>query len=128
MGNAQTPDASKPPGFQMPSREEMIKQFDKDGDGELSPDEQTAMRTAMQARFARGGRPGAARPNREEMMKRFDKNADGKLDEDELAAMRASFPGGRDRGRSGRGEATGESGSGQPAPVPPKASTESPGQ
>ncbi|HEY5914658.1 MAG TPA: efflux RND transporter periplasmic adaptor subunit [Verrucomicrobiae bacterium] len=85
--------------------EEMLKQFDKDGDGKLDDTEREAMRTAMAARF--GGGPGGDRTNsrprlsQEEMVKRFDKNGDGKLDEEELAAMRESF--GRGRGGQGKG-------------------------
>ena len=36
------------------NREEMLKQYDKDGDGELSEDERNAMRTAMRERFGSG--------------------------------------------------------------------------
>jgi hypothetical protein len=74
----------------------MMKQFDKDGDGQLDESEREAMRTAMQARF---GRQGGSRFNREEMLKRFDKNSDGELDEDERAAMRESM--GNSRGERG---------------------------
>lgn len=38
------------------NREEMLKQFDKDGDGELSEDERAAMMTAMRERFGEGRR------------------------------------------------------------------------
>jgi HlyD family secretion protein len=47
----------QPPGF---NREEMVKQFDKDGDGELNDEERQAMRAEMQQRFgAQAGGPGA---------------------------------------------------------------------
>jgi len=36
------------------NREEMTKQFDKDGDGELNEEERAAMRTAMRERFGTG--------------------------------------------------------------------------
>jgi len=84
---------------------EMLKQFDKDGDGKLDDTEREAMGVAMAARF--GGAPGGDRTNsrprlsQEELVKRFDKNSDGKLDEDEMAAMRESF--GRGRGGQGKG-------------------------
>jgi HlyD family secretion protein len=87
--------------------EEMLKQFDKDGDGKLDDTEREAMRTAMAARF--GGGPGNDRTNsrprlsQEELLKRFDKDGDGKLNEDELAAMRESLGGGR--GGQGKGPA-----------------------
>ena len=74
------------------NREEMLKQFDKDGDGELNESEREAMRTAMAARFGSQGGPGSGqRMNREEMLKRFDKNGDGELDESERTAMREAL-------------------------------------
>ena len=42
-----------------PSREEVMKKFDKDGDGKLSEDEKAELRKAM---ANRGGRPGGRRP------------------------------------------------------------------
>jgi len=47
--------------------EEMLKQYDKNGDGELDETEREAMRSAMRARFGdQGGAPGGGqRPNRE---------------------------------------------------------------
>jgi hypothetical protein len=102
-----------------PNREEMMKQFDKDGNGELDESEREAMRTAMAARFGGSGGQGGAREggsgerqgqprlSREEMLKQFDKNGDGELDETERAAMRESFGGSRtnrtERRRDGEG-------------------------
>jgi hypothetical protein len=74
---------------------EMLKEFDKDGDGELNDTERESMRLAMQSRF---GGQGAPRGNREEMLKRFDKNGDGQLDEEERTAMREATGGDRQRG------------------------------
>jgi HlyD family secretion protein len=37
------------------NREEMLKQFDKDGDGEINEEERNAMRAAMRERFGAGG-------------------------------------------------------------------------
>lgn len=87
--------------------EEMLKQFDKNNDGQLDDEEREAMRTAMAARFgAMGGPggPGGPRFNREEMLKRFDKNGDGELDEDERTAMRETLraEGGGQRARPER--------------------------
>ncbi|MHC1770043.1 MAG: efflux RND transporter periplasmic adaptor subunit [Verrucomicrobiia bacterium] len=79
--------------------QEMLKQYDANGDGELDETEREALRTAMQARF--GQNPMGGRGNREEMLKRFDKNGDGELDEDERAAMRASLGSRGERGAGG---------------------------
>ncbi len=74
-----------------PSREELLKQFDKNGDGELDEAESEAMRGAFMARFGGQGGPGGPRFNREEMIKRFDKNNDGELNDDERTAMREAL-------------------------------------
>lgn len=88
------------PGF---DREAMVKEFDKNGDGQLDETESAALREAMSQRFGQAGRggPGGQRgqmPNREEMLKRFDKNGDGEIDEQEREAMRAEFGRNRSRG------------------------------
>ena len=75
-------------------REEMIKRFDTDGDGQLSEEEQEAMREAMDAALPFG---------REDMTKRFDTDGDGELSKEEREAMREGMrgfmggPGGRGR-------------------------------
>lgn len=84
-------------------REAMVKQFDKNGDGQLDETEGAAMREALSQRFGQAGRGGAGgqrgqMPNREEMLKRFDKNGDGEIDEQEREAMRAEFGRNRPRG------------------------------
>lgn len=68
----------KPKHPDRPPREipaEILKKFDTDGDGKLSPDEVKAMREAREA----------------EMLKKYDKDGDGKLSEDERKAMRADM-------------------------------------
>lgn len=77
-----------PGGF---NREEVIKKFDKDGDGKLNEDEQKEARKSMQEEFAK---------RREEMTKKFDKDGDGKLNDEEREAARKEFGG---RGPGGRG-------------------------
>jgi len=84
-----------------PNREEMLKEFDKDGDGELNESEREAMRTAMAARFGSQGR-GGQRMDREEMLKRFDKNGDGEIDDSERTAMREALGGSRTNRTEGR--------------------------
>ena len=76
------------------SREEMVKKFDKDGDGKLSEAERQEARKSM------GGRPGM---NREELMKKFDTNGDGKLDETERQAARAAMAKNRGNKDAGKG-------------------------
>ncbi len=99
-------ESAKRGGF---NREEFMKQFDKNGDGQIDDSEREAMQAAMAARFGGGppdGSGGAPKgtPNREEMLKRFDKNGDGKLDEEERAAMKASM------GPARRGQGGGQDG------------------
>jgi Ca2+-binding EF-hand superfamily protein len=55
-----------------PSREEIMKKYDKNGDGKLDQDERAALMKDRQA----------------ESLKKYDKNGDGKLDESELQARR----------------------------------------
>ena len=72
-------------GFAGVNPEEMLKRFDKNGDGQLDDGERNAMRESF------GGQRGQRGPggfNSAEMLKRFDKNGDGQLDEEERAAMR----------------------------------------
>jgi Ca2+-binding EF-hand superfamily protein len=71
-------------------RQEMLKQFDTNGDGQLDETE----RAAMRERFGRGmpgQEGGASRTNRQDLMKQFDTNGDGQIDETERAAMRERF-------------------------------------
>ena len=57
---------------------EMIKKFDKDNDGKLSPEERQAMRAKMEER-------------QKEALAKFDKDGDGKLSEDERKVMMAEM-------------------------------------
>lgn len=104
------------------AREAMMRQFDRDGDGKLSAQEQLAATRAMQQRgirtpgapnligpgannnnggvqrgFAPQPAPPPAEPKlskREEMLlKRFDRDGDGKLSDDEKAVARAELGG-----------------------------------
>jgi hypothetical protein len=86
--------------------QEMLKRFDKDGDGKLDDSERAAAKEAMEARkaermkkFDSNGdgklddeeRENARQTHKAEMMKKFDKNGDGKLDEEERDAAKAHF-------------------------------------
>ena len=83
-----------------PSREEMLKKYDKDGDGQLNEQERAALRADMEKR--QGKRDGE-RPSREEMLEKFDTDGDGQLSEAERKAMRKSFES-RQREREQQGE------------------------
>ena len=85
-----------------PSREEILKRYDKDGDGQLSEAERQQLRQDHADRRGSGdgkGGPDRQRPRREEMLKRFDQNGDGELNEDERQAMHEA----RQERRSGSG-------------------------
>jgi Ca2+-binding EF-hand superfamily protein len=72
----------KAPHPERPKREippEVIKKFDKDGDGKLSDEEHKA---AREERKAMGDK------RHEEMIKKFDKDGDGKLSDEERKAAR----------------------------------------
>jgi multidrug efflux pump subunit AcrA (membrane-fusion protein) len=90
-------------------REAFMKQWDKDGDGELSEEERSAMQQQFGGRTGggagAGGQRGGGFPNREEMMKQYDTDGDGELNETERNAMREAM--GRGRGRTGQGEGGG---------------------
>lgn len=78
-------DSPRPDGA---NRDKLLAQFDKDGDGQLSPQEREAARAAMQNR----GRPGGGdRINPAELLRKFDKDGDGRLNEQERAAAQAAM-------------------------------------
>ena len=64
-----------------PSREEMMKKFDKDGDGKLSDEEKAGIRKAM-----------ANRTPPAHILEKFDKDGDGKLNPEERRAAMAARP------------------------------------
>ena len=67
-----------------PSREEVMKKFDKDGDGKLNEEEKAELRKQMAER-------GAGRKVPPFIMEKFDKDGDGKLSEDERAEARKAM-------------------------------------
>ena len=67
-----------------PSREEVMKKFDKDGDGKLNEEEKAELRKKMAER-------GAGRKAPPFIMEKFDKDGDGKLSEDERAEARKAM-------------------------------------
>jgi Ca2+-binding EF-hand superfamily protein len=76
-----------------PQYQELLKRFDRDGDGRLNEQERQLMRQEVQKRSSQNN---ANRPSREEVIKRYDKNGDGRLDAQELAALRAQIAKTRD--------------------------------
>ncbi len=62
-------------------RADLMKEFDKDGDGKLSEEENKARFEAMRQRSPDAGK------RAEEMVKRFDKDGDEKLNVDECKVM-----------------------------------------
>jgi EF hand len=68
-------EAGKPPRGDRPQREippALLKKYDKDADGKLSPEERKTMQDERKA----------------EMLKKYDKDGDGKLSEEENKTMR----------------------------------------
>ncbi|MEI8380819.1 MAG: EF-hand domain-containing protein [Planctomycetota bacterium] len=110
------PNGKPGPQGKGPGRE-LLKRFDKNGDGKLDPTELAAARQAMQGQGFPGagkGGPGMGKgpggsgdgngPDREAILKRFDKNGDGQLDETERAAARKAM---EERGGAGPGNGPG---------------------
>lgn len=62
-------------------KEEMLKAFDKDGDGKLNETERAAAKASWDAKRAE---------EHKAMLAKFDKDGDGKLNEEETKAMRAA--------------------------------------
>ena len=78
---------------------EMLKKFDKDGDGRLSDEEKSTLRAEMQNR--RGGgrdRKQWTPEQRDEMLKKFDKDGDGKLSQEERDTAREAMKAYRTKG------------------------------
>ena len=67
-----------------PSREEVMKKFDKDGDGKLNEEEKAELRKKMAER-------GAGRKVPPFILEKFDKDGDGKLNGDERAEARKAM-------------------------------------
>ncbi|MCP5544073.1 MAG: EF-hand domain-containing protein [Akkermansiaceae bacterium] len=91
------PDRPQRQGMRLPP--EILKKFDKDGDGKLSPEEAKAAREAHQkemlekydadedGKLSAEERKKMAEDRRAEMIKRYDKDGDGKLSEEERKAL-----------------------------------------
>lgn len=77
IGNTASEVQKKKPSF--PSKEEILKKFDTDGDGKLNEEERKKVRNEMASR--RSSLPPL-------LAKKFDKDGDGELSEEERAAFR----------------------------------------
>lgn len=90
MGAASIAQAQGP-GGRGGSREEMIKKYDKDGDGQLNEEERNTMREEMQqqggGKQGEGQQRGGERLSAADLIAKFDADADGKLDATEVEAM-----------------------------------------
>jgi Ca2+-binding EF-hand superfamily protein len=120
-GQGQAPGARGQRG-QRPTREELFRRFDTDGDGQLDEQERQRLRQEVQRHRARRGGQGrmgdrgqtGQRPSREEILQRFDANGNGQLDPEERRQVRQAMqrrrqggpgqPGARQRARPGREE------------------------
>src|SRR5947199_19199 len=69
-------------GLRFPMPPELVKKYDKDGDGRLNEEEEQAAREGMRRQW-------------EELQKKYDKNGNGFLDEEELAALRKDAEAGK---------------------------------
>ncbi|QTN31297.1 EF-hand domain-containing protein [Akkermansiaceae bacterium] len=132
IGTAAAEEGKQRPERKLPP--EMLKKFDKDGDGKLSEEERAAARAALANRpdrklppemLAKFDKDGDGKLNEEErkaareamkarMLERFDKDGDGQLNEEERAEMRKAM-GGHRPGGDGRQQHT-RDGRGKPAP------------
>jgi Ca2+-binding EF-hand superfamily protein len=92
-----------------PNIQQLLKQFDKDGDGQLNNEERAAAREQMEKmRRGQAGKGGADRIQ-EQALKRFDKDGDGKLNEEErAAAMKAREEFMKKNGKGGAGRPNGQ--------------------
>lgn len=80
------------PGTQAELRQRALQKFDKNGNGQLDPDEKEAAKESMQKRREqRGGGKGGPDPERrQKLLAKFDTDGDGKLSETERAATKAA--------------------------------------
>jgi len=81
-------------GTQADRRQKVLQKFDKNGNGQLDPDEREAAKEAMQKRRDQGGGKGPGGQGgqdpkrRKKLLEKFDTDGDGKLSETERAAAK----------------------------------------
>lgn len=132
----QRPERPNRPARQLPP--ELIKEYDKDGDGKLSDDERKAMQEAVRAKreaqqkadLAKYDKDGDGKLSAEErktmmserqaeLLKKYDADGDGKLSSDErqkIPAGERMFGGRGGRGPGAEGGRGGRGGRGQGGP------------
>jgi len=81
----QRPMGTNPGGNQGAMNQELLKRFDKNGNGQLDPDEREAAKKAMEN--AKSGAGDA----KEKITQKFDKDGDGKLSETERAEAKKAL-------------------------------------
>ena len=75
-----------------PTRDEMIKRFDQDGDGQLNEAERQKGREEMRRKWAdKAGPRGPGGEGMRKMQQRHDRNGDGQLDETERREARKAM-------------------------------------
>jgi hypothetical protein len=81
-------------GKRAETRQKVLQKFDKNGNGQLDPDEREAAKEAMQKRRQQGGGKGPGGQGgrdperRQKLLAKFDSDGDGKLSETERAAAK----------------------------------------
>jgi hypothetical protein len=90
------PGQGPDPAKRAERRQKVLEKFDRNGNGQLDPDEREAAREAMQKRRAEGGGAkgqgdgGPAPERRQKLLEKFDTDGDGQLSESERAAAKAA--------------------------------------
>lgn len=85
------------PGKRAELRQRALQKFDKNGNGQLDPEEKEAAKAAMQKRREQGGGKGPGGrggpdPERcQKLLEKFDTDGDGKLSDTEKAAAKEAW-------------------------------------
>lgn len=92
-GPPQAKGRPAPPPMQPGGAAEILRRFDKNGDGKLDEDEQAEahevmLKEQMGRQAAKEASPDGGQRYRAKMLELFDKNHDGRLDDEERAAAR----------------------------------------
>lgn len=86
-------------GKRADGRQKLLQKFDKNGNGQLDPDEKEAAKAAMQSRPEQGGEKGRGGKGpggkggtdpdrRRKLLEKYDRDGDGKLSDTEKAAAK----------------------------------------